>query len=169
MLLVVLLPPTRALRGLCRLCLLGAARAGAEEQQIAMLLRELAERHVRGRCRTSSLKRSSGVADQPAIAAAPTARSRPAASVFVSSGTTRAGSKSNDGAQALTALACAVRRVERERARRHLRNADAAVRARQPPREQSIAAVQRVDDHDVVGQIERDGDRVGQPPLDARS
>ncbi len=55
--------------------------------------------------------------------------------------------------QSLAFLAGAVRRVERERPRRHLRHADAAVGARQPPREQPIAAVQRVDDDDVVGQV----------------
>ena len=70
-------------------------------------------------------------------------------------------------AQPLALRARAVRRVERERARRHLRHADAAEGARQPPREQPIAAVQRVDDDDVVGEAERDLDRLGEPPLDA--
>ena len=39
--------------------------------------------------------------------------------------------------------------------------------ARQPPREQPVAAVERVDHDDVVGQLQRDLDRLGQPPLDA--
>ena len=61
----------------------------------------------------------------------------------------------------------AVRRVERERPRRHLRHAQPAVDAGQPAREQPIAAVERVDDDDVVGEVEGDVDRLGQPPLDA--
>ena len=52
----------------------------------------------------------------------------PSASDSDSSGTTRAGSKSYTRAQPLALRAGAVRRVERERARRHLRHADAAVR-----------------------------------------
>ena len=72
-----------------------------------------------------------------------------------------------DRAQPLAVGARAVRRVERERARRHLGHADAAVDARQPAREQPVAAVERVDDDDVVGEVERDFDRFGQPPLDA--
>ena len=46
----------------------------------------------------------------------------------------------------------AVRRVERERPRRHLRHRDAAVDAGQPPREQLVAALERVDDDDLVGE-----------------
>ena len=72
-----------------------------------------------------------------------------------------------DGAEPLALGAGAVRRVEREGARRHLGHADAAIRAGQPPREQPIAAVERVDDDDVVGQVEGDLDRLGQPPFDA--
>ena len=60
-----------------------------------------------------------------------------------------------------------MRRVERERPRRHLGHAQPAIHARQPAREQPIPAVQRVDDDDVVGQVERHLDRVGQPALDA--
>ena len=71
------------------------------------------------------------------------------------------------GSEPLAVGAGAVRRVERERARRHLGHADAAVRAREPARKQPIAAVERVDDDDVVGQVERDLDGLGQPPLDA--
>ena len=36
-----------------------------------------------------------------------------------------------------------------------------------PPREQPIAAVERVDDDDVVGELEGEIDRIGQPALDA--
>ena len=46
-----------------------------------------------------------------------------------------------DRAEALAVRAGAVRRVERERPRRHLRHADAAIGAGQPAREQPIAAV----------------------------
>ena len=98
---------------------------------------------------------------------APTARSRRRPATSISSGTTRCGSKSIDRAEPLAVGARAVRRVEREGARRHLGHAQAAVDAGQPPREQPIAAVERVDDDDVVGEIERDVDRFGQPPLDA--
>ena len=74
-------------------CGLRLARAGAEEQQVAVLLRELAERRVEVDAErfAQAIER---VADQPAIAAAPR-RDRALPSVFDSSGTTRAGSKSN--------------------------------------------------------------------------
>ena len=58
-----------------------------------------------------------------------------------------------------------MRRVERERARTHLGHADTAIDAGQAPRKQPVAALQRVDDDDVIGQAERDLQRVGQPPL----
>ena len=73
------------------------------------------------------------------------------------------------GAQALTRRARAVRRVEREGARRHLRDAHAAGDARQAPGEQPIATVERVDDHNLVGECQRGLDRLGQPPFDARA
>ena len=71
------------------------------------------------------------------------------------------------GAEALTVRARAVRRVERERARRHLGHRDAADDAGQPPREQLIAALERVDDDDLVGEVERDLERFREAPLDA--
>ena len=61
-----------------------------------------------------------------------------------------------------------MRRVERKRARRHLRNADAAVRARHPARKQPVAALERVDDDDVVGELQGEVERFGQAALDAR-
>jgi hypothetical protein len=61
-----------------------------------------------------------------------------------------------------------VGRVEREGARRHLRDADAAGDARHLPREQAIALVEAVDDDDVVGELQRGLDRLGEPALDAR-
>ena len=69
--------------------------------------------------------------------------------------------------QSLAFGARAVRRVEREGARRHLRHAQPAVDAGEPPREQPIAALVRVDDDDVLGQVQGDVDRFGQPALDA--
>ena len=71
-------------------------------------------------------------------------------------------------AQALALGTRAVRRVEGERPRRHLRHADAALDAREFPREQPVAAFERVDDDDVVGEVERHLDRFGKPALDAR-
>ena len=73
------------------------------------------------------------------------------------------------GAQSLAGRAGAVRRVEGEGARRHLGHADAAVDAGELAREQAVAAVERVDDDDAVGQVERRLDRLGQPALDARA
>ena len=71
-------------------------------------------------------------------------------------------------AEPLAFGARAVRRVEREGARRHLGHADAALDAGQPAREQPVAAFERVDDDDVVGEVERDFDRFCEPALDAR-
>ena len=70
-------------------------------------------------------------------------------------------------AQPLAAGARAVRRVERERARRHLRDADAADHARQLPRVEPVAVLVRLDQHHIVGELERDVHRGGQPALDA--
>ena len=60
-----------------------------------------------------------------------------------------------------------MRRIERERARRHLGHADTALDAGELAREQSIAAFERVDDDDVIGEVEGDLDRLGEPALDA--
>ncbi len=70
-------------------------------------------------------------------------------------------------AEALALRAGAVRRVERKRARRHFRHAQPAIHARQPPREQPVAAVERVDDDDVVREVEGDVNRFDEPALDA--
>ncbi len=74
-----------------------------------------------------------------------------------------------DRAEALAVRARAVRRVERKRARRHLGNADAADRTGHAPREQPIAAVERVDDDDVVGELEREVDRIATAAARCRS
>ena len=71
------------------------------------------------------------------------------------------------GTESLTVRARSVGRIERERAGRHLRHADPAINARQAPREQPIAAVERVDDDDVVGQVERNLNRLAQPSFRA--
>ena len=71
------------------------------------------------------------------------------------------------GAKPLAVRTRAVRRVEGEGPGRHLRHADAAVGACEPPGKQAIAAVERVDDDDVVGEVQRDLDRFGQPAFDA--
>src|SRR5690606_1857616 len=60
-----------------------------------------------------------------------------------------------------------VRRVEREGARCQFGDRNAAVGTRHAPREQPIAPVERVDDDDVVGKLQRELDRLGEPPLDA--
>jgi hypothetical protein len=60
-----------------------------------------------------------------------------------------------------------VRGVERKGARRHLRHADATEGAGEAAREQPVATVVGVDDDDVFGEIERDLDRLGEPPLDS--
>src|SRR4030095_15923499 len=69
--------------------------------------------------------------------------------------------------RSLAFLTRAVRRVEREGARRHLRHAQAAVDAGQPPREQPIAALVGVDDDNVFRKIQRGVDRLGEPAFDA--
>ena len=70
-----------------------------------------------------------------------------------------------DGAEALALRAGALRRVEREHPRRDLGHAHAALHAREPPGEQPVAALQGVDDHDVVGEAQRQLDAVPQTPL----
>ena len=159
-----------ALRGRLRAALAcpHAGAAGPKSRMSRCFLRQLAERHGRGRCR--SRRRALRARRAPA-----SGRRRaqgaiaPSASDFDSSGTIRCGSKSTRRAEPLAARAGAVRRVERERARRHLRHAEAAVDAGQPPREQPVAAVERVDDDDVVGEVERDLDRLGEPALEPRA
>ena len=71
--------------------------------------------------------------------------------------------------ESLTVETRAVRGIEREGARRHLGHADAAVHARETSREQAVAVVEGVDDDDVVGEAQRDVDRLGQSTLDARA
>ena len=81
----------------------------------------------------------------------PTARSRRRAATW-SRPARRARIEVLGRAEALTLGAGAVRRVERERARRHLRHAQTADHAGQLAREQPVAAIERVDDDDVAGE-----------------
>ena len=60
-----------------------------------------------------------------------------------------------------------MRRVERERPRGHLGHADPAVDAGQSAREQAVALLERIDDDDVLGELESRLDGLGQPPFDA--
>ena len=71
------------------------------------------------------------------------------------------------GAETLAVRARAVRGVERERAGRHLRHAQPAIDAGQAPREQAIALLVRVDHDDVVGEVQRDVDRLREAALHA--
>ena len=68
----------------------------------------------------------------------------------------------------LTVGTGAVRRVERERPRRHLGHGNAAGDARQPTRKELIASVIRIDDDDLVGEVQRELERAGEPALDPR-
>ena len=70
-------------------------------------------------------------------------------------------------AQALADGAAAVGRVERERPRRQLRDAQAAADAGQRPGEQPVAPVEAVDEDHVSREVQGDFDRIGQAPLDA--
>ena len=93
----------------------------------------------------------------------------PSASDFGSSGTTLRGVEVPGRAQALAGRAGAVRRVERKGPRRHLGHADAADDAGQLAREEPVAAVERVDDDDAVGEVERRLHRIRQALLHARA
>jgi hypothetical protein len=59
-------------------------------------------------------------------------------------------------------------RVERKGSRRHFRHAHPALGAREPAREEPVAAPERVDHDDVVGEVERNVERVIHAAFDAR-
>ena len=141
----------------------GSRRPG--EQQVLCALRQLAERHRDVDVEVAAqgghgLRHKARVARGPRRDGALQQRQRRV-------GHDPIGIEIPERAQALARLAAAVRRVERERPRRHLRDAQSAFHAGQRPGEQPVALVQRVDDHDVPGEAEGDVDRVGQAPLDA--
>ena len=71
-------------------------------------------------------------------------------------------------AKALAIRTRAVRRVERKGPRRHFGHRDAACHARKATRKQLVATLVCVDDHDVVGEVQRELEGVGQTALDAR-
>ncbi len=140
------------------------ARLGAVEEHVAYLLREAAERQ-REVDAEHAAERAERFAHELAVAFGP----RHDRTVFERQLVIRHDARGIEvvhGAQALALLAGAVGRVEREGARGHLRHADAAPGAGQPAREETIAAVERVDDDDVVGEAEGDLDRFGEPALD---
>ena len=130
-----------------------------------MLARQLAERHGQVDAEVAA-QRLERLAHQLAIAARPR-RDRAVGERLRLVGHDARRIEVDRRAEPLAVGAGAVRRVEGEGARRHLRHAQAAVHARQPPREQPVAGVVRVDHDDVVGEVERHLDRLGQPPLDA--
>ena len=145
---------------------LGASRARlrAVEEHVAQLLRESPERHREVDAKDAA-ERAERFLDELAVAFRPR-RDRPRLERQRVVWYNASGVEVVHRSQPLALLTRAVRRVERERARRHLRHAHAAPRAGEPAREQPIAAVERVDDDDVVGKAERDLDRLGEPPLD---
>ena len=147
--------------------LASAVRRRAVQQHVALLLRQLTEGR-RGRCRAPRRGARTLRSTQRCVAARPRRDGPGDAGVGCSSGTMRAGSKSYVRAEPLALLARAVRRVEREGARRHLGHADAAVDAREPPREQAIALPSAAD-HAPGRPPGRARHRpIPQPALDAR-
>ena len=142
-----------------RLVVLG----GAQQNQVALLLRQLLERRLRI---DAVVRRNGGDGFLLGLALAPR-RDRAAGERQRIVGDDAQRIEVPGRPEALARRARAVRRVERERARRHFRNADAAHDARELARKQAIAAVERIDHHHVVGELQRHLDRLGEPPLDA--
>src|SRR5581483_3262077 len=162
-LLARLLRAVRLSRGAVLGDMLAAVRA--KQQQIALLFRQLCERHVQVDAERLAQSLQRGL-NQRLITARPWSNSPFRERLRLVGYDTRR-IKVERRAESLTGAARAMRRVERERARRHLRDADAAIGAGQASREQPIAARERVDDDDIVGQFERDPNRIRQPALDA--
>ncbi len=150
----------RAFRRPCR------RRRRAQQQQLTMLLRQLGEGHL-GIEAEHLRQREDRLAHELPVAAHP-GRNRAAEERLRLVRNDEAGIEIVGGPEALAIRAGAVGRVERERPRRHFRHRDAAVHARQPPREELIAPFVGVDDDDVVGQVEGDLQGLREAPLDAR-
>src|SRR6185436_8962308 len=136
-----------------------------EQEQLARLARKLGERNgqvdaVRARQRLQRLLDELLVALRPGRNRAVGERLR-----FVRDHARRI--EVDRRAEALARRARAMRRVERERARRHLRHAEPAVHARQPAREEAVRPLERVDDDDVLGEVEGRFERLEEPALDA--
>ena len=145
--------------------LLRAALGRSKQQELALFARQLPERRrqVDPEIAAERLQR---FPDQFAIAPHP-GRDRALGQRLRFVGHEPMGIEVDHRAEPLAVRARAMGRVEREGARRHLRHADAALHARQPARKQPIGLVERVDDDDVVGEVQRDLHRFGYAALDA--
>ena len=141
-----------------------AAARRAVQHEVALFLRQLAERHRRVD-RERPAEPLDQIRDEPLVAGPRRDRALLERLRLVGDDARRI--EVVDRAESLTIRTGAVGRVEREGARRHLRNADAARRAGHPAREQPVAAVERVDDDDVVGELEGEIDRLAEAALDA--
>ena len=137
----------------------------ARHHEVAQLLRQLAERQ-RQVDPEVLVQRLQGLAHQLPVALGPRQdRAVGQRHRFVRHEAVRV--EVDVGAEPLAVRARAVRRVEREGARRHLGHADTAIDAGQPAGEQPVALLERVDDDDVLGEFQGGLDRLGQPPLHA--
>ena len=136
----------------------------AEQQHLALTARKFSERRgeIDGEVAAERLQR---LANQLAIAARPR-RDGAVGQRLGLVGHDPARIEVHGGPEALAIRAGAVRRVERKGSRRHLRHAQPAVDTREAPREQPVSLVERVDDDDVVGEVEGGVDRLGEPPFD---
>ena len=139
------------------------AAVGSEEQQFPVPPRQPAERRVEIDAEAARQARQRPLDELP-VAAGP-GLDGPAGQGQGIVGDDPRGIEVLHGAEPVAGGTGAVRRVEREGPRRHLRDADAALDAGHAPREQPVAPAQRVDDHDVVGQGQGELDRLGEPPL----
>jgi hypothetical protein len=131
-----------------------AAAGCPEEQQVANLFRQASERQ-----REVDAERAAQTAQRLANELAIPLRPRGDCAVLQRHGFIRHQAcriEVVDRAEPLALGARAVRRIERERARRHLGHADAAIGTRQAPREQPVSTIQRINHHDVVCEVERD-------------
>ena len=152
--------PSTAARGL------GPPSGRTEQDDVAKLLRQPGERDV-GIDAERPLQSVQHLAEQPSVAVEPR-RDGAVAQRSRVVGDDPARVEIVDGAEPLAVGAGAVRRVERERPWSHLGDADPAHGAGEPPREEAVPAPERVDHDDIVGQLERQVDGIGQPSLDAR-
>ena len=141
------------------------AAVRTEQQELAVTPRQLAERHVEI---DAEAGRQPGQRPlhQLAVAAGP-GPDGPTGQGECIVGHDPHGIEVLHGAEPVAGGTCAVRRVEGEGARRHLGHVDPAVNAGHAPREQAVAAAQRVDDDDVVRQGESELDGLGETPLGA--
>ena len=142
-----------------------AAAVRTEEQQLAVTPRQLAERHVEVDAEAVRQPRQRPP-DELAVAAGP----GPDGAAGQGEGLVGHDPRRIEvlqRAEPVTGGTRAVRRVERERARRHLRHADPALDAGHAARKQPIPPAVRVDDDDVVRQGQRELDRLGEAPLGA--